>query len=586
MTQFASVNQSDLQDSEFNFIKLLVSKIENYKLFGIIFFLVAGQSLYIFLPALLGFLIDSIFVKENLNITWLFLFPIIWSLSHVFTAISRFFTSTITQDVRKSSKELIFQYLIGLPNSVYVNKGAGEVESLMQEISFNSRYMFAENFPFFIRIFISVIVSILILCYSSVWLGLLFVIWLGLYIPISYFIAKGAVKHVSESLVSSAEVSASIVDIIDNHELIPAFGTDKFEVTKFQQLLGREWRAYVTAQLSIDKADLWQHFLQLLLPFGLVFFIILTQNNIKMSPGDIVALFAVTLILTAQIRDFGRGVLAFFEVKERMKTALKQLSDFRKISQRNSKQGTQIPSSHDIKFDKIDYIYDGRYTALHQVTFNIKENEKIGIIGYSGAGKSTLMKILRGFYRATSGEVYLGNIGLNEIDPKFLAENISEVSQTIPLFHRSIRENVAYGCSGIIDDEIWQILERAQFADYVKKLPNGLDTVIGVKGSKLSGGERARLAIARAFLKNSKIIILDEATAALDSESESLLQKGLEELMSNRTVIAIAHRLATLRSMDRILILEKGRIIADGSHENLLKINEPYKRLWNLQVLI
>jgi ABC-type multidrug transport system fused ATPase/permease subunit len=580
------MNQSDLPESEFKFVKSLFFKIERRKLFGVTFSLILGQALYIFLPALLGFLIDGIFVKGSWNISWLFLFPVVWSLSHVFVAISRFFTSSITQDVRKFSKEFIFKYLIGLSNSVYANKGAGEVESLMQEVSFNSRYIFAESFPFFIRIFVSVIVSVLILSYSSFWLGLLFAVWLLLYVPISYIIAKGAINHVSKSLISSAEVSASTVDIIENHELIPAFGTEKFEITKFQQLLEKEWKAYIDAQLGIDKADLWQHFLQLLLPFGMVLFIIFTHNYLRMSPGDIVALFTVTLIVTAQIRDFGRGVLAFFEVKERMKTALLQLTAFQKFSQQNFEPRTQIPTSYDIKFEKVGFIYDTDHVALQNVTLSIKENEKIGIIGYSGAGKSTLMKLLRGFYTATSGKVYLGGICLKEIKPKFLAENISEVSQTIPLFHRSIRENVAYGCDEVADDKIWQILERAQFADYVRKLPNGLDTIIGVKGSKLSGGERARLAIARAFLKNSKIIILDEATASLDSESESLLQKGLEELMVGRTVIAIAHRLSTLRSMDRILMFEKGQIVADGFHDDLLKTSEFYKKLWNMQVLV
>ncbi|MDB2614191.1 ABC transporter ATP-binding protein/permease [Chlamydiales bacterium] len=581
-------NQHTLPKSEFKLIMLLFLKIKRSKLLGVVFFLTFGQSLYLFLPALLGFLIDSIFVKDNWNIEWLFLFPIVWSLSNVFVTISRFIISSITQDVRKFSKELVFKYLIRLSNNVYIDKGAGEVENLMQEVSFSSRYIFAESFPFFIRIFVSVIVSILILCYSSFWLGLLFSVWLLLYIPISYIIARGSINHVSRSLVSSADVSSLTVDIIENHELIPAFGTEKFETNKFKHLLEREWKAYIDAQFGIDKADLFQHFIQLLLPFGMVLFIILTRDYLGISPGDIVALFTVTLIITAQIRDFGRSILAFFEIKERLKTALRQLINFQKpnFSIQNFERGTELPKSYEILFNNVGYIYDTNHTALQNITLAIKENEKIGIIGYSGAGKSTLIKLLRGYYIATSGDVYLGGICLNEVNPKFLSENISEVSQTIPLFHRSIRENVAYGCNEVTDDKVWQILERSQLADYVKKLPNGLDTVIGVKGSKFSGGERARLAIARAFLKNSKIIILDEATASLDSDSESLLQKSLEELMSGRTVIAIAHRLSTLRSMDRILVFEKGQIIADDCHYNLLQANGHYKKLWNMQVLV
>ncbi len=580
------MNLRNLLESEFTFIKSLFFKIKKRKFFGLVLSLIIGQALYIFLPALLGFLIDSVFVKDSWSILWLFLFPIVWSLSHIFVAISRFFTSTITQDVRKFSKECIFKYLINLPNSVYADKGAGEIESLMQEISFSSRYIFAESFPFFIRLVISTIVSMLILCHSSLWLGLLFSGWLLLYVPISYIIAKGAINHVSKSLISSAEVSALTVDIINNHELIPAFNTEEFETKRFQRILEKEWKDYINAQLGIDKADLWQHFLQLLLPFGIVLFVILTQGNLGLPPGDIVALFTVTLIVTAQIRDFGRGILAFFEIKERMKAALMQLTAFQKFSSQNTDQGTEKPPSFDITFEKVSYIYDTNHMALQDVTFTIKENEKIGIIGYSGAGKSTLIKLLRGIYKATSGEIHLGGIRLEEIDLKFLTESISEVSQTIPLFHRSIRENVAYGCSKVTDDKIWHILERAQFADYVRKLPQGLDTVIGVKGGKLSGGERARLAIARAFLKDSKIIILDEATASLDSESEALIQKGFDELMKGRTVIAIAHRLSTLRTMDRILMLEKGRIVANGSHNALLQTNEPYTRLWNMQILI
>ncbi|MFV0340706.1 MAG: ABC transporter ATP-binding protein [Parachlamydiaceae bacterium] len=567
-------------------MKALFFKIERYILVAGCFSYMLGQALYIFLPALLGILIDSVFVKGAWNILWLLLIPFVWSLSHLFLAIARYFISTMTQDVRKISKEWIFKYLIGLSNSVYNDKGAGEVESLMQEVSFNSRYIFTESLPFGLRIIVSAAVSVFILCYSSLWLGALFTTWLLLYIPVSYAIAKRSIHHVSKSLTSSAEVSAYTVDIIENHELIPAFGTEKFEISQFQSLLEKERRAYLNAQLEIDKADLWQHFLQLLLPFSIVLFIIFTHESLTISPGGIAALFTVTLVVTAQIRDFGRGVLAFFEVKERMKTALKQLFDFQNFAQSNIESGSKSPSSCDIQFEKVKFIYNTNHVALNDVSLSIKENEKIGIIGYSGAGKSTLMKLLKGFYRATSGEVYLGGMRLKEINPQFLAENISEVSQTIPLFHRSIRENIAYGCTEIEDNQIWHILEKAQLANYVRKLPKGLDTIIGVKGNKLSGGEKARLAIARAFLRNSKIILLDEATSSLDSESEDLLQKGLEELIVGRTVIAIAHRLSTLRSMDRILMLENGQVVADGIHDNLLQTNSSYKKLWAAQALV
>jgi ABC-type multidrug transport system fused ATPase/permease subunit len=580
------MSQHHFPHSEFQFIQLLFSKLNRLKLIGSASSIVLGQALYLVLPVLLGFLIDAIFVKSDWNIFWLFLFPIGWALSYVFVAISRFFNTIITQDVRKLSKEIIFKYLVALSNNVYANKGAGEVESLMQELSFSSRYMFAESFPFFIRIVISVIISILTLYFSSTMIGLLFIVWLLVYVPISYLIAKRSINHVSKSLISSAEVSASTVDIINNHELIPAFGTEKYETAKFQKTLEKEWRAYVEAQLGIDRADLLQQFLLLLLPFGIVLSIVLNPEYLKMSPGDVVSLLTITLIVIGQIRDFGKGVLAFFEIKERMKTALNQLNEFQDLSRRNINDKTKIPTSYDITFEKVGYVYETNHSALKDVSLSIKENEKIGIIGYSGAGKSTLMKILRGFNHATSGEVYIGGISVNEIESRFLAENISEVSQTIPLFHRSIRENIAYGSDEVADDTIWQILRRAQIHDYIKNLPHGLDTKIGVKGSKLSGGERARLAIARAFLKDSKIIILDEATASLDSESEALIQKSLAELMTDRTVIAIAHRLSTVRSMDRILMFENGCLVANGKHEELLRTNESYQKLWNMQVLV
>lgn len=563
----------------------LYSSVEKHKFIGMVFPLVIGQALYIFLPIALGSIVEGVFLTKDLKIEWLLFFPALWGFSHAFFAISRYFTSIITQDVRKCSKDSIFQYLIALPNRVYLNKGAGKVECLMQEVSFTSRYLFADSLPFFVRVFTSIIISLLILSHSSLWLGLFFLIWTVLYIPISYLISKGSVLHVSKSLISSSEVSAWAVDVIENHELIPAFGTKEYESANFRRILNEERGAYLRAQQRIDIADLYQQFMQLLLPFGMILFFFISHSDEGVSATDTVALFTMTLIVTSQIRDFGRGVLASFEVKERMKAALSQLALFQDSAKQDEKPRNKVPYSYDIQFSQVCFGYGPKEPTLRDITFSIKESEKIGIVGYSGAGKSTLMRLLGGGYEATSGQIKLGGFCIREIEQKFLTATISEVSQTIPLFHRSIRENITYGRAEVADNEIWQILERAQLMDCVKKLPDGLNTVIGVKGGKLSGGERARLAIARAFLKNSKIIILDEATASLDSESESLLQKGLEDLMQDRTVIAIAHRWSTLRAMDRILFLEKGVVIADGSHDFLLNTNQSYRKMWEMQVL-
>lgn len=575
-----------LPDSAFLFIKSILNKIKKSKLATLALLCVIGQGLYILLPSLLGILIDKVFVLNRWSVLWLILFPSIWFVSVIFNSFGRFFISSVTQDVRKISKEIIFQHIINLPNSVYIGRDAGEVEHLMQELSFNSRYLFNESFPFFIRTIVTLIVSILVVGYISFELILIFIGWACLFIPISYFTAKKSIKYVSESLLSSTEVSASSVEVIENHELIPAFGTENFETNRFDRILEKERNCYNRAQHKIDSTDFFQRLLQISLPICMTIFLIYSERLVKMTPGSIATIFSFTLILTNQIGDFGKGILGAMEITERIKVALNRLRCPSNLQVGIKKEGGVEPTSWDIRFKNVNFSYEKDRAALTDINLEIKENEKIGIIGYSGAGKTTLIKLLRGFYTPDSGQIFIGGVPLEEISPRSLTQNIAEVSQTIPLFHRSIRENVAYGCANVSDEEIWEILRQAQIADYVKKLPEGLDSIVGVRGQRLSGGEKARIGIARALIRKSKVIIFDEATAALDSESELLLQKGLEELVKGRTLIAIAHRLSTLRKMEKIIILDNGQIVAAGMHDVLIKQNALYTRLWNAQVLL
>jgi ABC-type multidrug transport system fused ATPase/permease subunit len=575
-----------LPDSAFLFIRSILNKIRKSKLATLALLCILGQGLYILLPGLLGVLIDKVFVQNTWGVQWLILFPSIWLVSVVFNSFGKFYVSSVTQDVRKISKELIFQHIIHLPNSVYVGRDAGEVEHLMQELSFNSRYFFNESFPFFIRTIITLSVSIIIVGYSSLELIFIFIGWACLFIPISYFTAKKSIKYVSESLLSSAEVSAASVEVVENHELIPAFGTENFESSRFERILEKERACYNRAQHKIDATDFFQRLLQISLPICIAIFLIYSERLVRMTPGSIASIFSFTLILTNQIGDFGKGILGAMEITERMKVALNKLKCPSNLQVGTKKEGIIEPTSWDIRFENVNFSYGKDRGALTNINLEIKENEKIGIIGYSGAGKTTLIKLLRGFYTPDTGKIFIGGVPLEQISSKCLTQNIAEVSQAIPLFHRSIRENVTYGCSNISDEEIWEILRQAQIADYVKKLPEGLDSIVGVRGQRLSGGEKARIGIARALIRKSKVIIFDEATAALDSESELLIQKGLEELVKGRTLIAIAHRLSTLRKMEKIIVMDKGQIVSIGTHDELIKQNALYSRLWNAQVLL
>lgn len=239
----------------------------------------------------------------------------------------------------------------------------------------------------------------------------------------------------------------------------------------------------------------------------------------------------------------------------------------------------------EITYTGVDFSYsDNPETkVLDNLSLTIPAGQKVGLVGSSGAGKSTLSKLLLRFDDTTAGTILVDNQDIESITQASLRENIAYVPQEPTLFHRSLRENIAYGNLKATDKQIRTAARKANALEFIDKLPNGLDTVVGERGAKLSGGQRQRIAIARAILKDAPILVLDEATSALDSESEKLIQDALEKLMKGRTSIVIAHRLSTIAKLDRIIVMKAGKISEQGTHDELLKQKGTYAKLWSHQ---
>ncbi|MBP5399462.1 MAG: ATP-binding cassette domain-containing protein [Alphaproteobacteria bacterium] len=239
-------------------------------------------------------------------------------------------------------------------------------------------------------------------------------------------------------------------------------------------------------------------------------------------------------------------------------------------------------SNGEIEFKNVKFAYDNK-KVFNGLSLKIKSGEKVGIVGASGSGKSTLIKLLQRAYDIQSGEILIDGQNVAEVKQESLCGAIALIPQDTSLFHRTVSQNIEYGHLHAKQSEIERAAKKAYADKFIKELSKGYQTKVGEKGVKLSGGQKQRVVIARAILKNSKILILDEATSALDSEAEKYIQKAMQNLMKNKTVIAIAHRLSTLKEMDRIIVLDKGKIIEQGKIEDLLVAGGKFQYLWEIQ---
>jgi ATP-binding cassette subfamily B protein len=375
----------------------------------------------------------------------------------------------------------------------------------------------------------------------------------------------------------AAAVDGEMVDVINNMPLVRAFCGLSFEHNRFDATVNRELTARGRSLRYLEKLRITHAAITVVLTIALLAWAVVLWQRGRATTGDVVLVCTLGLSILSATRDLAVALVDVTQHVARLTEAIATLLLPHEL-QDHPKAEPLIKAGAAITFDSVSFHYPGGLKVFDKFSLSLQPGQRVGLVGQSGGGKSSLFVLLQRFYDAQHGSIIIDGQNISRVTQQSLREAISVVPQDISLFHRSIMENVRYGRPTATDNEVLRAAIAAR-CDFVETLPEGLATMVGDRGVKLSGGQRQRIAIARAFLKDAPILLLDEATAALDSESEEAIREALSRLMRGRTVIAIAHRLATLRGFDRVVMLKAGKIIEDGSPDRLMQGRGPYREL-------
>jgi len=376
----------------------------------------------------------------------------------------------------------------------------------------------------------------------------------------------------------AATVDGEMVDVIGNLPVVWAFCGIGREHHRFDDTVDRELRARKQSLLYLERLRISHAIVTCVLAVGLLAWALVLWGRGAATTGQVVLTCTLGLSILHATRDLAVALVDVTQHMARLAEALATLLVPHDL--RDHPTAVPLPRhGTSIALEKVSFHYPDGRSVFRDFSLRISPDQRVGLVGQSGGGKSTIFSLLQRFYDVQGGRILIGGEDIARVTQHSLRSAIAMVPQDISLFHRSLLENIRYGRPEASDDEVMQALTAARCTDFLGGLPQGVDTLVGDRGIKLSPGQRQRIAIARAFLKDAPILLLDEATSALDGESEEAIRQALDRLMRGRTVIAIAHRLSTLRNFDRIVLLHAGEILEDGSPERLLRRDGTFRRL-------
>lgn len=490
--------------------------------------------------------------------------------------------SKVSQNSIRQISLNMFKHLHTLSLEFHLNRQTGALAKYIDRgtkgIDFLLRYVLFSIVPTFFEIFL--VSGILYYLYGP-WYAVITLTTISLYSYLTFLITEWRNEFRKRMNQADNEVSTKMVDSLLNFETVKYFNNEKFEFARLDKSLGDYELAANQSRHSLSLLNIAQ---TIIITTGITIMLVMSAYGIKTGDIDIGGFVVINAYMLQLYQPLNWLGSVYREIRQAL-TDMENMFSLLEISPTSQHVFDKIPQSDstEIKFDNVSFDYNIRRTIIKNISFVVPNGKKVALVGPTGAGKSTISRLLFKFYEPKEGGIYINNININKISQESLREIIGVVPQDTVLFNDTIYYNIAFGKTTASKEEVISAAKNADIHDFISILPDGYQTIVGERGLKLSGGEKQRVAIARTILKNPKIFFFDEATSALDTSTEKEIQKNLDNISKNKTTLIIAHRLSTAANADNIIVLDKGFIIEQGTHESLLLKKGKYFEMWEKQ---